>query len=257
MALGYRKYDKSEPAVMLQSKGELNAQQLDHRFDGGAGEPGAEQSRYPTCRPSPSRRFQNFLQETRYAQDSDREYQTLQNLNQLAAFLGSFPGRKNVIWMSGAFPVELFGQTDMRFDDSIKTTINLLSAARVAIYPVDVRGTNVQQFYTAENVLDPTITNGAQLLGAPPGAAANPPSAGVQGGFLRWPAERKREAGKSATRRWICWPSKPAAKRSTTRMICRESSARSSDPALIFIRFRTPEQCQYGWRVPEDRSEGR
>ena len=39
----------------------------------------------------------------------------------------------------------------MRFEDSIETTINLLSAARVAIYPVDVRGTTVQQFYTAEN----------------------------------------------------------------------------------------------------------
>jgi hypothetical protein len=49
---------------------------------------------------------------------------------------------------------------------------------------VDARGTTVQQFYTAENILDPTITNAAQLLGAPPGASANPPSAGQsQGGF--------------------------------------------------------------------------
>ena len=90
--------------------------------------------------PADHRCVSAVLQETRYAQDSDREYRTLQNLNQLAAFLGSFPGRKNVIWMSGAFPVELFGQTAMRFDDSIEKTVNLLSAARVAIYPVDVRG---------------------------------------------------------------------------------------------------------------------
>ena len=115
--------------------------------------------------------FQQFIQETRYAQDSDREYRTLQNLNQLAAFLGSFPGRKNVIWMSGAFPLELFGQTSLRFEGSIDKTINLLSAARVAIYPVDVRGTNVPTFYTAENTLDPSITSAPQTSGT--GARSN------------------------------------------------------------------------------------
>jgi hypothetical protein len=122
------------------------------------------------------------MQETRYAQDSDREYRTLQNLNQLAAFLGSFPGRKNVIWMSGAFPLALFGQTEMRFDDAIVQTVNLLSAARIAIYPVDVRGATVPQFYTAENKLDATITSAPQLLGPPPGVTATAPNAG-QGGL--------------------------------------------------------------------------
>ena len=39
----------------------------------------------------------------------------------------------------------------MRYDDTIIQTINLLSAARIAIYPVDVRGATVQQFNTAEN----------------------------------------------------------------------------------------------------------
>jgi len=86
----------------------------------------------------------------------------------------------------------------MRFDDAIKTTINLLSAARVAIYPVDARGATVQQFYTAENVLDPTITNGAQLLGAPPGASANPPNAGqTQGGFAGGLLDESEKRGSS------------------------------------------------------------
>jgi VWFA-related protein len=183
MALGYRKFDKAEAAVMLQSMGELNALNSIIALMV-AQENQGPNSPVPAVSPESVAGFQNFLQETRYGQDSDREYKTLDDLNQLATFLGGFPGRKNVIWMSGAFPLELFGKTDMRFDDAIKTTINLLSAARVAIYPVDARGTTVQQFYTAENVLDPTITNGAQLLGAPPGASANPPNAGQsQGGF--------------------------------------------------------------------------
>jgi VWFA-related protein len=183
MALGYRKFDKAEAAVLLQSMGELNSLNSIIALMV-AQENQGPNSPVPAVSPESVAGFQSFLQETRYGQDSDREYKTLDDLNQLATFLGGFPGRKNVIWLSGAFPVELFGQTDMRFDDSIKTTINLLSAARVAIYPVDARGTTVQQYYTAENVLDPTITNGAQLLGAPPGASANPPNAGQsQGGF--------------------------------------------------------------------------
>ncbi|WP_109485614.1 VWA domain-containing protein [Occallatibacter savannae] len=183
MALGYRKFDKAEAAVMLQSMGELNALNSVIALMVAQENQGPD-SPVPAVSPESVAAFQNFLQETRYGQDSDREYKTLADLNQLATFLGGFPGRKNVIWMSGAFPLELFGKTDMRFDDSIKTTINLLSAARVAIYPVDARGATVQQFYTAENILDPTITNGSQLLGAPPGASANPPNAGQsQGGF--------------------------------------------------------------------------
>ena len=180
-AMGYRKNDKSQPAVLLQSQGESDAQNTVIAMMVAAEQAGSNANAF-TVPPQAIEAFQQFLQETRYAQDSDREYITLQNLNQLAAFLGSFPGRKNVIWMSGAFPLELFGQTAMRFDDSIARTINLLSAARVAIYPVDVRGTNVPQYYTAENSLDPTITSAPQLLGPPPGVTQDSPNAG-QGGF--------------------------------------------------------------------------
>lgn len=180
-AMGYRKNDRSEPAVLLQSQGESDAQQSVVALMA------AEEASGPTATtfavaPQTIEAFQQFMQETRYAQDSDREYRTLQNLNELAAFLASFPGRKNVIWMSGAFPLELFGQTSMRFEGSIARTVNLLAAARVAIYPVDVRGATVPQFYQAENKLDATISSAPQLLGPPPGVTADAPNAG-QGGF--------------------------------------------------------------------------
>jgi VWFA-related protein len=180
-ALGYRKNDKSEPAVLLQSPEESDAQGTVIEMMVEMEQAGANQIVF-TVSPETIAAFQQFMQETRYAQDSDREYRTLQNLNQLASFLGAFPGRKNVIWMSGNFPLELFGQTSMRFEGSIDKTINLLSAARVAIYPVDVRGANVPAFYTAENKLDPTITSAPQLLGPPPGVTADAPNVG-QGGF--------------------------------------------------------------------------
>jgi len=101
-----------------------------------------------------------------------------------------------VIWMSGAFPLDLFGQTQMRFDDAIRTTISLLSAARVAIYPVDARGATVQQFFTAENILDPTITSPWQLLGPPPGVTASAPNAGL-GGFAGGLTKESEQRGNS------------------------------------------------------------
>lgn len=180
-AMGYRKNDKSEPAVLLQSQGESHAEQSVVALMAAeeAAGPNAVTFAVP---PQAIEAFQQFLQENRYAQDSDREYRTLQNLNELAAFLGSFPGRKNVIWMSGAFPLGLFGQTEMRFEGAREKTINLLAAARVAIYPVDVRGGTVPQYGTAENQLDPTVNSAAQLLGPPPAVTADAPNAG-QGGF--------------------------------------------------------------------------
>jgi VWFA-related protein len=180
-ALGYRENDRSEPAVLLQSQAESYAQGKTIEMMV-AMEAGGGNSLVFSVSPYSIAAFQQFLQETRYAQDSDREYRTLQNLNELAAFLGSFPGRKNVIWMSGSFPLELFGQTAMRFEGSIEKTVNLLSAARVAIYPVDVRGANVPALYTAENTLDPTITSAPQLLGPPPAVTGDAPNPG-QGGL--------------------------------------------------------------------------
>ena len=180
-AMGYRKNNKSEPAILLQSQGESDAQNTVVQMMVEMEQAGSNSIAF-TVPPQTIEAFQQFMAETRYAQDSDREYRTLQNLNELAAFLGSFPGRKNVIWMSGAFPLELFGQTAMRFDDSIVRTVNLLSAARVAVYPVDVRGTTVQSYYTAEKTLDPTITSAPQLLGPAPGVTQDAPNKGL-GGF--------------------------------------------------------------------------
>ncbi|MGC2613865.1 MAG: VWA domain-containing protein [Terracidiphilus sp.] len=194
-ALGYRKNDRSEPAVLLQSQAETYAQgkTLEMMV---AMEASGGNSLVFTVSPYSIAAFQQFLEETRYAQDSDREYRTLQNLNELAAFLGSFPGRKNVIWMSGSFPLELFGQTAMRFEGSIEKTVNLLSAARVAVYPVDVRGANVPALYTAENALDPTITSAPQLLGPPPAVTADAPNPGEGGlsGMLQDESEKKNSS---------------------------------------------------------------
>ncbi|MGH9607135.1 MAG: VWA domain-containing protein, partial [Terracidiphilus sp.] len=72
---------------------------------------------------------------------------TLDALDELARYLSAIPGRKNVIWFSGSFPITLDpdqDQTSLRnvetYADQIRQTSDLLTAARVAVYPVDARG---------------------------------------------------------------------------------------------------------------------
>ncbi len=95
--------------------------------------------------------MESFLHEMGNAEWSDREYRTLANLQQLATFLGAFPGRKNLIWFSTSFPASVFGMTDPRFEGDVKKTVTLLTAARVALYPVDARGAGEHEFFTAGN----------------------------------------------------------------------------------------------------------
>ena len=118
--------------------------------------------------------LQNFLHETGNAELSDREYRTLTNLQQLATFLGAFPGRKNLIWFSTSFPAEVFGMTEPRFEGDVKKTVTLLTAARVALYPVDARGVNEHEFFTAGN----GQTNDAKLPREMSGASDLPSGPG-------------------------------------------------------------------------------
>ena len=81
---------------------------------------------------------------------------TLDALDELARYLSMIPGRKNLIWLSGSFPLQV--QPDPTLDRTsasspknlfspardysaqAQQTDALLAAARVAVYPVDVRG---------------------------------------------------------------------------------------------------------------------
>jgi len=181
-AMGYRKNDKPEPAVLMQSQEENVAQDtvvgLMNQMMGAG--PGAITSAGPAAM---IQSFQQFMGETKYAQTADREYRTTQALQQLSIYLSAFPGRKNLIWMSGAVPLDLFGVTDMRFDDTIPKTVNLLAAARVAVYPVDVRGSWTPGLTTAENRVDQTVRTPQQMIGPAVGfpPAATDPSTINQG----------------------------------------------------------------------------
>lgn len=90
-------------------------------------------------------RFQAM--QTSFEQDMRARY-TLQGFDLLARYLVGIPGRKNVIWFSGSFPLHVEPNVNeddpndsvVRNDDEVRKTDNLLTRAQVAVYPVDVRG---------------------------------------------------------------------------------------------------------------------
>src|SRR6202041_3474713 len=87
------------------------------------------------------------LNQTNAAASMDaRVHITLAALRSIARALGGIPGRKNLIWVSSAFPFSLVFTSSKYFDehrsygDELRRTSELLASARVAVYPVDARG---------------------------------------------------------------------------------------------------------------------
>ena len=101
--------------------------------------------------------FQQFEAETAAIQTQMRLQYTLDAFNSLAHFLATFPGRKNLIWFSGSFPLNIlpnpalqnpFAVANMN-EDEFRETTNLLAKAQVAVYPVDARGLVAPPMYNA------------------------------------------------------------------------------------------------------------
>jgi VWFA-related protein len=73
---------------------------------------------------------------------------TLDAINELSRYLAGIPGRKNLIWFSGSFPLDILPDETISdpsmvvasSEDEYRETTNLLTRAQVAVYPIDVRG---------------------------------------------------------------------------------------------------------------------
>jgi VWFA-related protein len=145
-ALKNKKNNEVETSVMLKGQDETNAQvKLAAMMSAPMGNGATAASAGAIAA------LQNFFQENDDARTVDRDFLTLENFQRLAAFLNSFPGRKNVIWFSESFPLVTSGSFDPRLGDITGRTMDMLAAARVALYPVDAGGTAVNAQYTAEN----------------------------------------------------------------------------------------------------------
>jgi VWFA-related protein len=92
--------------------------------------------------------LQQFEAEQQAFQIQLRQRYTLDALNQLARYMSNLPGRKNLIWFSGSFPITILPDGDLQnpfavvasAEDEFRETVDLLSRSQVAVYPIDARG---------------------------------------------------------------------------------------------------------------------
>jgi len=63
-------------------------------------------------------------------------------IKQIALYLDGLPGRKNIFWFSGQFPLDLFPHNDDRPDtrDEAREALDALARSESSIYPIDVTG---------------------------------------------------------------------------------------------------------------------
>ena len=79
---------------------------------------------------------------------SQRTEQTIAAFLEIARLLNGLPGRKNLIWLSGSFPLGFFSSsnpmnpfgTTIDYGAKLKQAANMLAVGQVAVYPVDARG---------------------------------------------------------------------------------------------------------------------
>jgi VWFA-related protein len=104
--------------------------------------------------------IQQFEAEQNALQTRLRVLNTLDAFNTLAHYLSNFSGRKNLIWFSGSFPLEInpdptagiaaFRNVD-DWNTEYRETENLLSTSQTAVYPVDARGLMTNPALQASN----------------------------------------------------------------------------------------------------------
>lgn len=102
------------------------------------------------------------LELSEYKQQLDlRMFLTLEALTSLGHYVAGYPGRKNLIWISSAFPIKLNGTllttgADDRgyasYAAQIRRATSILSDAKIAIYPVNPAGVQPHAIYDADAV---------------------------------------------------------------------------------------------------------
>jgi VWFA-related protein len=161
-ALGNRKNNEVQSSEMIKGQEETNAQQnvlgmMSETAPGAGGGTVASADMIAA--------LQNFFQENDDSRSVDRAIVTLTNLQRLATFLNGFPGRKNVIWFTESVPWLTAGHFNPQLEVQYKKAMEMLTAARVALYPVDAAGVETPGFYQASNSLTPTTSMPGQMIG--------------------------------------------------------------------------------------------
>jgi VWFA-related protein len=99
--------------------------------------------------------IQRFERETFSAEMDIRVQATLDALRAIARHLSGYPGRKNLLWVSSSFPLQIAPDPDNGFnglrnyDARMVEVAYALASAKVAVYPMDAGGLQTQSYFQA------------------------------------------------------------------------------------------------------------
>ena len=127
---------------------------------------------------NPDQAFTDFVDKAREFDDLDKQQLldqrvelTVRALTDIGRFLAPLPGRKDLIWLSSAFPVDIGRDPNLTVQDpasayqgpevhdrdmrdysvQIKQAADLLNLSHVSVYPVDIRGLRVNSDLSASS----------------------------------------------------------------------------------------------------------
>ena len=155
----------SDPALLkaaIEQKNPRASPLLDDAVGGGGTEPVSDTLSSIDNSPEMAELIANLQQFEAQEQSFQlqlRAKYTLDALNQIARGLIGIPGRKNLIWFSGSFPINILPDGDLQnpfavvasSEAEFRETTNMLTASQVAVYPIDARGLMVSPSLNAAN----------------------------------------------------------------------------------------------------------
>ncbi|HKW74074.1 MAG TPA: VWA domain-containing protein [Terriglobales bacterium] len=128
----------------------------------------------------------SFEQERTATQTDLRIAYTLTAMSLMARQLAGYPGRKNLVWVSEAFPLNIDPDMELRnvftgsrnYGPEIAAAATEMTDAQIAVYPVDARGLVASQYFSAASTGRDQF--GRSLTGARLGSAMSSESAALQ-----------------------------------------------------------------------------
>jgi VWFA-related protein len=127
--------------------------------------------------------FQAFLdgaaQQEANFYTADRVRLTVDGLVAIADHIGSLPGRKNLVWVSGSFPISVgydvpdLSSNNERVDfyEEVQRAAQALNEANLAVYPVDARG-----LIPGNPSMNASQPSARRRTAGPPRGPASPPN---------------------------------------------------------------------------------
>ncbi len=119
-----------------------------------------------------------------------RASMTFEALTYLGHYLSGVPGRKNLIWFAGSFPLVIFPTADQLahmkqnpdvpgYVDRIKKTADLFTVSQIAVYPISAEGLMTEHIGEAESA-GPGTDGAVGHVGSQPDNSMSPYNAGAE-----------------------------------------------------------------------------